>query len=273
MSLGDPRCCGIFDFRHTSGVKFPSPGAERIARALHDAGPSTAATVAEELGLSGAVVRRHLESLVRAGMAVASERPPFGPTPQRGRGRPARIFALTDAGSHAFDVAYDDLAVSALRFLHDTGGDESVTAFARSRANEWSQRHQSRFAAEMSVDDKVAALADILTTEGYAASFAQQKATAAHEMCQHHCPVAHVAAEFPQLCEAETLAFEQLLGTHALRIATIAHGDGVCTTLVPTSAQASTRTVTQQVAAQKSTTQQSTYRMNSHLHTTERSPL
>ncbi len=53
------------------------------------------------------------------------------------------------------------------------------------------------------------------------------------QICQHHCPVAHVAAEFPQLCEAETRAFEQVLGTYVQRLATIAHGDGVCTTHVP----------------------------------------
>jgi hypothetical protein len=41
-----------------------------------------------------------------------------------------------------------------------------------------------------------------------------------------------VAAEFPQLCEAETEAFGRLLGTPVQRLATIAHGDGVCTTHV-----------------------------------------
>ena len=120
----------------------------------------------------------------------------------------------------------------------------------------------------MSVDEKVAALADILTTEGYAASFAQQKSTSAHEMCQHHCPVAHVAAEFPQLCEAETLAFEQLLGTHVLRIATIAHGDGVCTTLIPTTAPSTRTSISHQTAPSPHA-----HAMNSHHHTTERSPL
>jgi hypothetical protein len=45
--------------------------------------------------------------------------------------------------------------------------------------------------------------------------------------------VAHVAAEFPQLCEAETRAFQRLLGTHVQRLATIARGDAVCTTFVP----------------------------------------
>ena len=45
--------------------------------------------------------------------------------------------------------------------------------------------------------------------------------------------MAHVAHEFPQLCEAETEAIGQVLGRHVQRLATIAHGDGVCTTCIP----------------------------------------
>jgi hypothetical protein len=46
--------------------------------------------------------------------------------------------------------------------------------------------------------------------------------------------VAHTAEQFPQLCEAEAEVFSRLLGTHVQRLATIAHGDGVCTTFIPT---------------------------------------
>jgi hypothetical protein len=42
-----------------------------------------------------------------------------------------------------------------------------------------------------------------------------------------------VAAEFPQLCEVETAVIGRLVGTHVQRLATIAHGDGVCTTHIP----------------------------------------
>ena len=56
---------------------------------------------------------------------------------------------------------------------------------------------------------------------------------AGEQLCQHHCPVAHVAERFPQLCEAETEVFSRLLGVHVQRLATIAHGDGVCTTHIP----------------------------------------
>jgi len=54
------------------------------------------------------------------------------------------------------------------------------------------------------------------------------------QLCQGHCPVQDVAAQFPQLCEAETEAFSRLLGVHVQRLATLAHGDHVCTTFIPT---------------------------------------
>ncbi len=55
------------------------------------------------------------------------------------------------------------------------------------------------------------------------------------QLCQGHCPVQHVAAAFPQLCEAETEVFARLLGGHVQRLATLAHGEHVCTTYVPDS--------------------------------------
>jgi predicted ArsR family transcriptional regulator len=69
-----------------------------------------------------------------------------------------------------------------------------------------------------------------LSVDGYAAT--ARSAPVGEQLCQHHCPVAHVAAEFPELCEAETEAFGRLLGTPVQRLATIARGDGVCTTHV-----------------------------------------
>jgi len=57
------------------------------------------------------------------------------------------------------------------------------------------------------------------------------------QLCQGHCPVQQVATRFPQLCEAETKAFSELLGVHVQRLATLAHGEHVCTTHVPLAAR------------------------------------
>ena len=212
-------------------MKFPSPGAERVARSLLDGGPATAAELAGRLGHTPTVVRRHLDALAAEGFVRADESRPFGPTPARGRGRPARVFSLTDAGSHAFDVDYDDLAVSALTYIERTYGDEAVLEFARERARTLVARHGESVAAVSDTGARLTLLASALADDGYAATTVETEA--GPQLCQHHCPVRHAAARFPQLCEAETEAFEQLLGSHVLRLATIGRGDGVCTTLVP----------------------------------------
>jgi predicted ArsR family transcriptional regulator len=212
-------------------VKFAGDDRTRdaVARLILERGPQSAAALADRLGLSPAAVRRHLDALVADGLLT--ERDPR-PSPKRGRGRPARVYALTDSGRAAFPHAYDDLATTALRYLRETGGEQAVTAFAEHRAETLAALLRDRVADSASVATRADALAEGLTANGYAST--TESATAGIQICQHHCPVAHVAAEFPELCEAETRAFEQVLGTYVQRLATIAHGDGVCTTHVPT---------------------------------------
>jgi predicted ArsR family transcriptional regulator len=196
-------------------------------------GPQTAADLAARLGLSAAAIRRHLDALVADGVLV--EREPR-PAAHRGRGRPARTYALTDAGRGSFPHAYDDLATTALRYLRETGGEDAVVAFAEHRAESLAQRLDAQVDAKAPLTMRADAMAKGLTTHGYASTLQtvdRGPAVQGVQICQHHCPVAHVAAEFPQLCEAETRAFERVLGTYVQRLATIAHGDGVCTTHVP----------------------------------------
>ncbi|NUT44356.1 MAG: transcriptional regulator [Thermoactinospora sp.] len=199
----------------------------RVARLILEHGPITAAALGERLGLTPAAVRRHLDALEAEGMIEPRTMRPRG---QRGRGRPAKLFAITDAGRSAFEHAYDDLAGSALRFLAERLGEEAVSDFARSQVNGLVERLEPVMSA-VPADRRVQMLAEALSAEGYAASASKAK-SGGDQLCQHHCPVAHAAAEFPQLCEAETEAFAQLLGTPVQRLATIAHGDGVCTTHV-----------------------------------------
>ncbi len=201
---------------------------DRVARVILESGPTTAAVLAETLGLTPAAVRRHLDALLGDGL-IEDRAPRAGVV--RGRGRPARLFAMTDAGRDSFDQGYDDLAASALRFVAEQGGREAVTAFARQRVAELEKRYRPAI-EHAPQGGRIEALAEALTADGYAAS-TRPGSLKGDQLCQHHCPVAHVAGEFPELCEAETEVFARLLGTHVQRLATIAHGDGVCTTYIP----------------------------------------
>ena len=215
-----------FELRHNTVVKFDDLGTrEAIARSVLENGPSTAVVLGERLGITPAGIRRHLDLLVEDGILEARE--PHQAL-SRGRGRPSKVFVMTDSGREQFEHSYDDLAVAALKFMAAQSGDHLVKAFAQTRADDM-ERKASVTVAKRS--HKVQALASFLSEQGYAAS-AEIK-SGGEQLCQHHCPIAHVAAEFPQLCEAETEAFSKILGTHVQRLATIAHGDGVCTTYVP----------------------------------------
>lgn len=209
----------------------------RVARALLEAGPSTAPALASHLGLTGTAVRRHLDNLVASGHVTVSERAPFGPAAgrvhTRGRGRPAKVYALNGTGRDAFEAAYDDLAVGALRFLRDTQGPEAVHEFAQHRVIELERRYGQVMSAS-DVESRISQLAESLSQDGFAASVVETPSATTVQMCQHHCPVGHVAAEFPELCDAEAEAFSRLLGVHVTRLATIAAGDEICTTLIPT---------------------------------------
>jgi predicted ArsR family transcriptional regulator len=215
-----------------------APTRGQVARLILERGPSTAATLGGRLGLTPAAIRRHLDKLLAEGLIETRTARAYA---NRGRGRPAKVFVITDAGRSAFEHAYDDLASSALRFLAETAGPDAIAEFARRQVSDLERRYAPAV-ARGELASRVQALAEALSADGYAASAGPAPAIghgggpglggSGAQLCQHHCPVAHVAAEFPQLCEAETEAFGRLLGTPVQRLATIAHGDGICTTHV-----------------------------------------
>ena len=103
-------------------------------------------------------------------------------------------------------------------------------AFARKRVARLEGDTEALLAHDPSLTP-AEALARVMSRAGFSASV--RDGVGGEQLCQQHCPVAHVAHEFPQLCEAETELIGRVLGSHVQRLATIAHGDGVCTTFIP----------------------------------------
>ena len=147
------------------------PGSERgtrarIARLILENGPVTAAGLSTRLNLTPAAVRRHLDNLLADGMIeTRTARRPAS----RGRGRPAKLFAITDVGRSAFEHAYDDLATSALRFLAEVAGPGAVAEFARRQVADLERRY-GPVVQGAAPGERVAALAEALSADGYAAS-------------------------------------------------------------------------------------------------------
>ncbi len=214
-----PPCCTIFDLRNNSVVKLQGGAPERVARVLLRRGAATVTELAGELSLTPQAVRRSLGSLESAQLVQIHDRVPFGPSPVKRRGRPSLSYSLTDKGHSWLTESYDDLALETLNFMEKSFGREAIREFAAERAR--------RIVHGKSLVE----LVESLNAEGYEASFATVGTSG--QLCQHHCPVVDAARAYPELCEEETKALGESMGAHPTRLATLAQGDPICTTLMP----------------------------------------
>nr|WP_018156076.1 helix-turn-helix domain-containing protein [Demetria terragena] len=206
---------------------------QRLTATVSEHGPITAGELGKRLGLTPAAVRRHLDALAEDGLVEEHEK--AGDIARR-RGRPARAYVLTESGHRDLHDDYRDLAADVLRFLGEHGGDDAVLAFARQRADQLAVALAEARNSTLPVAERAEILAAGLRREGFAASsrpVGEGTPLSGVQLCQGHCPVRDVAAEFPALCDAETEMFSDVLGVHVQRLATQAKGDHVCTTFIP----------------------------------------
>jgi predicted ArsR family transcriptional regulator len=232
----------IAAYRVSDGADGSNPGPQaqagtrdRVQRVICEYGPLTATALASRLGLTPAAVRRHLDRLAEQG--TIEERVPVTAGGGRGRGRPGRAYSLSEAAHAGMDSDYGDVATSALRFLAEHAGTDAVGEFARERIAGPEQRYAAQLAeAGQDITVRAQALARALSADGFAASARPVEPgtpLAGVQLLQRHCPVQHVADQFPAFCDVETAAFSRLLGVHVQRLGTLAHGEHVCTTLIP----------------------------------------
>src|SRR5690242_4239802 len=76
-----------------AGVRAERDTRARVARLILENGSVTASALGESLGLTPAAVRRHLDALLAEGLIDIRR---ARPQAHRGRGRPAKLFGITD---------------------------------------------------------------------------------------------------------------------------------------------------------------------------------
>lgn len=206
---------------------------ERVARQILTDGPISASALAGRFNVSDVAMRRLLDALEAAELIQGHEEAPFGPSKPKGRGRPARVFSITDKGRDYFESAYDKVANDAVDFINEIAGKEGIKEFAKRRSQKLAQKFNVFIKPKDPLENKVLALKEQLSREGYLASVQDEMGpTQTLLLCQHHCPIGHVATEHPEFCEAETQMFSDLLGVNVTRLSTMATGGEVCTSLI-----------------------------------------
>ena len=171
---------------------------EAIARLLLH-GPLTASAIADELSLTTPAVRRHLDIMVEEGVATAVDPSPYQ---ERGRGRPAKLFHLSDTGRSHFGHAYDDLAVDALRMVRKLGGECALVDFAQQHMRDVVSDIEplAKDASQEEIQQCAEKIAHAFNQSGFATSV--ENAHGGVQICHHHCPVAHPTAFYHRLWSA-----------------------------------------------------------------------
>jgi predicted ArsR family transcriptional regulator len=209
---------------------------DKVLHAVLEHGPVSAAELGEILGFTPAAVRRHLDALSRGSLIEIK----LVTNSASGAGRPARRYVLSRQGQSKLGDDYLVIARDALNALSETAGEQAVAAFARRRYADMEERYRPVVeAAGPDIEARAEALARALSEDGFVGSTTVVGQKSPHstmlavQLCQGHCPIQQLAAEFPAFCDSETEVFARLLGVDVRRLSTLSSGGHVCTTHIP----------------------------------------
>lgn len=176
----------------------------QILTLLKQWGPSDSGDLAQELGISAMAVRQHLYKLQDQGLITYQEE-------SRSVGRPAKLWQLTVAADRYFPEAYAELTLSLIQTLIDTFGETGLDQVLAARTRQQLQDYGAQLEHHRSLSDRVSALAEIRTQEGYMAE-SHLSEDGSWLLIEHHCPICVAAQACTGLCAQELQVFQAVLG-------------------------------------------------------------
>jgi predicted ArsR family transcriptional regulator len=184
-------------------------------------GPQTVAQLHEVLGRSRVAVRRHLDALQSEGMVEQT-------TQALGRGRPAHLYALTEAGHELFPRNYQQLAGQLLEAVRAELGPAAVERLFAHRQQALAQQYAERTTGR-SLRELASELAAIQDENGYMAKW-EMAGQDRYLVREHNCAISGVAGANPSACSRELALFRQLAGpgVDVDRVSHIQSGDFEC---------------------------------------------
>ena len=182
------------------------PGGSR--RALLDrlkrAGPQAARELAAHLGVTAMAARQHLYGLEAEGM-VAAERQP------RPRGRPVKLWRLTEAAAPFFPDGHAELTLGLLDAMTEAFGARGLGKLIAARSEAQRAAYGARIRPRWPLKRRVEALARIRAEEGYMAEV-RGAGRGVYLLVENHCPICAAARACRGLCQREIELFQEVLG-------------------------------------------------------------
>lgn len=177
---------------------------ERLLYVLKSRGPVTARDLGRALEITTAGAQQQLVRLAGLGFVSGEDR-------REGRGRPRKYWQLTERGHARFPDRHSDLTLDMLRSTEAVFGAEGLERLIRHREVETLAAYRAEMAGAKNLEERVAALAQIRTREGYMADW-QRTDEGAYLLVENHCPICAAAAVCQGLCRSELNIFRAVLG-------------------------------------------------------------
>jgi len=178
---------------------------DRILFHLKTLGSQTAADAGARLGMTSAGARQHLLKLESAGLVESEHQ-------LQGRGRPKKYWRLTQRGHDRFPDRHSDLTLDLLQSMRDVFGNRGLEKLIEHRKSASIVAYRKFVGARRSLHQKLTALAEIRSREGYMASVAED-GRESFLLVENHCPICAAAAACQGLCRSELEIFRAVLGS------------------------------------------------------------
>jgi predicted ArsR family transcriptional regulator len=183
---------------------------EKIISLLKVEGALTAKVLASELQLTTMGVRQHLQALEESGDISFEDKKAL-------RGRPTRYWALTTKSNSRFSDRHEELTVQLIDSVKSVFGDSGLEQLISHREKASLDLYQAALVDKRSLEEKLEALAELRTEEGYMANVV--KGSLDDKICddtvywllENHCPICAAASSCLNFCRSELNLFQTIL--------------------------------------------------------------
>jgi predicted ArsR family transcriptional regulator len=181
--------------------------ADTILNLLKMRGPQTAKALGVRLGMSAEGARQHLAKLRQSGLVVHADA-------REEVGRPKRYWRLSEAGHGRFPDSHAQLTLDLLNAMRGEFGEDGIDRLVGARERQMLSAYQSRLEGKTKLKDRISALAEVRSEEGYMAE-AHEDGDGGFALIENHCPICAAATECQNFCRSELAIFQQVLGPDA----------------------------------------------------------
>ncbi|MCR9071688.1 MAG: transcriptional regulator [Alphaproteobacteria bacterium] len=181
---------------------------DRILFRLKTRGPDSIAGLSSAFGVTSEAVRQLLVKLEADGLVSFEDQ-------RSGRGRPKRLWRLTDTGHARFPDRHSDLTVGLLDAVRSEFGEDGLERLIARRENEQRRIYVEATSGAATLEQRVSRLAELRDREGYMAEWRRDE-DGSLLLIENHCPICAAAERCQALCRSELDVFREALGTDAV---------------------------------------------------------